>query len=428
VQFNVAMNGATLSAQTTAGACSGTVQLSLDDFVSCVAFASAAPIMSSGNTVAAYTLAPGMLVNRTYKIRVLTSAQDVATTPLATTYVSNGFTTMSPNSCDGSLVISQVYGGGGNTNATYANDFIELHNRGTSVISLTGMSVQYASATGTTWAVTALSGSIAPGGYYLVREATGGAVGAALPTPDATGNSNMAVAAGKVALVNTTTALPAAACPPTSLVIDVVSWGATATACEGALAPGAVGNATSVARNASGCLSHGDNSLDFALLSPPTPRNSTQSGPDICACVVQNESNVPLEADYCVTQFPQSLAQAAGSSATVYGRIYESGVTPSGGTNTNLVAQVGYGPANSNPEIQSGWTWINATYNAACSGCGNNDEFQASLTLPAAGSYSYVYRFSLDQGTSWTVCDNDGAGSNAGLTFDLNQIAPLTSQ
>ncbi|MBK9051066.1 MAG: Ig-like domain-containing protein [Chloroflexi bacterium] len=40
--------------------------------------------------------------------------------------------------------ISQVYGGGGNSGATYTHDFIELFNAGTTTINLTGWSVQYA--------------------------------------------------------------------------------------------------------------------------------------------------------------------------------------------------------------------------------------------------------------------------------------------
>lgn len=48
-----------------------------------------------------------------------------------------------------SVVISQVYGGGGNSGAPYTHDFIELFNRGTSSVPLTGWSVQYSSATGT---------------------------------------------------------------------------------------------------------------------------------------------------------------------------------------------------------------------------------------------------------------------------------------
>src|SRR3954452_7924539 len=75
---------------------------------------------------------------------------------------------LSPN-----VVISQVYGGGGNTGATYTNDFIELFNRSASAVNITGWSVQYASATGTSYAVTNLSGTLQPGGHYLVQEAVG---------------------------------------------------------------------------------------------------------------------------------------------------------------------------------------------------------------------------------------------------------------
>ena len=50
-------------------------------------------------------------------------------------------------------------------------DFIELFNRGTSAVSLDGWSVQYASATGSSWQVTTLEGSIDPGRYYLIQQA-----------------------------------------------------------------------------------------------------------------------------------------------------------------------------------------------------------------------------------------------------------------
>ena len=43
------------------------------------------------------------------------------------------------------IVISQIYGGGGNSGATYKNDFIELYNLGTSAVDVTGWTVQYAS-------------------------------------------------------------------------------------------------------------------------------------------------------------------------------------------------------------------------------------------------------------------------------------------
>ncbi|WP_267103921.1 lamin tail domain-containing protein, partial [Xanthomonas sacchari] len=98
------------------------------------------------------------------------------------------------------VVISQVYGGGGNSGATYKSDFVELHNNGSEAVSLAGWSVQYASAAGSSWQVTTLSGSIAPGGYYLVKQADGSGGSTALPTPDATGTIAMSGSAGKIAL------------------------------------------------------------------------------------------------------------------------------------------------------------------------------------------------------------------------------------
>src|SRR6476469_10019439 len=79
------------------------------------------------------------------------------------------------------VVISQVYGGGGNSGATYTNDFVELYNRGTGPVDLTGWSVQYASAAGTSWQVTALAGSLAAGKHYMVQEGAGSGGTTALP-------------------------------------------------------------------------------------------------------------------------------------------------------------------------------------------------------------------------------------------------------
>ena len=73
-------------------------------------------------------------------------------------------------------MINQVYGGGGNSRAPLTNDFVELHNSGSTAVDLTGWSVQYASSTGTTWGgaqLTVLNGVVPAGGYYLVRLAAG---------------------------------------------------------------------------------------------------------------------------------------------------------------------------------------------------------------------------------------------------------------
>ena len=88
------------------------------------------------------------------------------------------------------LVISQVYGAGGNASATYQNDFVELHNPTASTVRIGGWSIQYTSATGTSWGsnmVTLPDAGIPAGGYYLVRLASGGSVGAAISNFDVSG-------------------------------------------------------------------------------------------------------------------------------------------------------------------------------------------------------------------------------------------------
>src|SRR4051794_34740174 len=71
------------------------------------------------------------------------------------------------------IVISEVYGGGGNSGAIFKNDFIELYNRGTTAIDVSTWSVQYGSAANNFTLRTNLSGTIQPGAYYLVEESAG---------------------------------------------------------------------------------------------------------------------------------------------------------------------------------------------------------------------------------------------------------------
>ncbi|MFD4903998.1 lamin tail domain-containing protein [Kitasatospora purpeofusca] len=175
------------------------------------------------------------------------------------------------------LVISQVYGGGGNSGAPYLNDFVELYNRGTTPVSVTGWTVQYASAAGSSWSKTTLSGTIAPGKYYLVQEAAGAGSGAALPTPDATGTIAMGANAGKIALVTNSTALTCATgCAGQPGVKDFVGYGTTASSAEGS-PTGNLANTTAAVRAGGGATDTDNNAADFAVTAP-TPRNSASGG------------------------------------------------------------------------------------------------------------------------------------------------------
>src|SRR6478672_592975 len=127
------------------------------------------------------------------------------------------------------VVISQIYGGAGCATAgcsTYKNDYIELHNISASPVSLNGWSVQYGASGGTTtWQVTNLTNvSLAAGQYYLIGEGAGANGVNNIPTADVPGSIAMGATAGKVALVNSTTAL-SGACPISGSIIDLIGYG-----------------------------------------------------------------------------------------------------------------------------------------------------------------------------------------------------------
>src|SRR5205085_2674434 len=191
----------------------------------------------------------------------------ITLTPTNTPTITSTPTSTNTPTGSQSLVISQVYGGGGNVCAPWHNDFVELFNPTNSPISFAGWSVQYASATGiftgTNNQVTVITGTVQPHSYFLVQEAAGSGGGDPLPTPDATGNMAIASVAGKVALVNNATPLGCGSatnrCMPPNpnypSIVDLVGYGSNAssgssppTDWEGADAARAASNTSSVVR------------------------------------------------------------------------------------------------------------------------------------------------------------------------------------
>jgi uncharacterized protein len=214
-----------------------------------------------------------------------------ATVTDANTQIASATQAVTVNSAvtPGKLVISQVYGAGGNAGASLQNDFVELFNAGGQAVNIAGWSVQYASATGTgNFALAAtLTGSIAPGQYYLVQLASGGANGATLPSPNTTGTTNMSGTNGKVILANVSTALvcngSSTACTAADLakIVDLVGYG-TANFFEGAAAAPAPSITTSILRAASGCTDTNNNSSNFAASTGTIIPRNTATTLNIC--------------------------------------------------------------------------------------------------------------------------------------------------
>ena len=174
----------------------------------------------------------------------------------------------------GDVVISQVYGGAGCGTAgcsTYGNDYIELYNRSAASVTMTGWSVQYASATGTgAWTVTPIpTFTLLPGQYFLIAEGAGAAgTGVnAIPTADATGTILMSGTNGKVSLVSNITPL-SGACPTGATILDRVGYGTTPNCSETAVTGAALTTTTAAFRKNGGCQDTDNNASDFLVQAP----------------------------------------------------------------------------------------------------------------------------------------------------------------
>jgi hypothetical protein len=229
------------------------------------------------------------------------------------------------------VVISQVYGGGGSGTppVTFTNDYVELYNNGSASVTITGWTIQYASASAsatTSWTLsTALSGSIAPGKYFLVKVGTTGAAGGAMPAPDATSSApSMSATDGRVAVVANATALVGC---PTSGWIDMVGYG-TSICFEGA-ATAAISKTTAAARKR--CNDTDNNAADFEILATPSPRNSASPACTTCGASdticdgLDDDCNTLIDEEYApeTTNCGVGACAATGMSSCAGGQVQQ---------------------------------------------------------------------------------------------------------
>jgi Lamin Tail Domain len=289
------------------------------------------------------------------------------------------------------IVISQVYGGGGNTGATYVNDFIELKNIGLSAQNLAGMSVQYTPATNSTWQVTVLPNTtLQPGQYFLVQEAPGAGGVTNLPTPDATGFIALSATNGKIAVVNGTNALLGSC--PTQGVVDFLGYGENANCFEGN-GP-ALGSSNTIGVLRINCKDTNDNAADFSA-TDPQPRNK-DSTIDICA-----------KLEFAKVLTPSFQTAPCTVSAPVKVTFYLHGASDVDQTPAqNLVAELGIGP-NTDPSQDPLWVWRTSVPDPSFNFANVSDQYALGFFAHRSGTFDFAYRLRY-RNLDWVYVDDDG--------------------
>lgn len=107
-------------------------------------------------------------------------------------------------------------------------------------------------------------------------------------------------------------------------------------------------------------------------------------------------------------QWPPTLEHTISTinrTDNVYGQVWIDGITSQPGPTPGLIAQLGFGPAGSNPNGNPDWTWEPASFNVDA---GDNDEFMASLLPETISTFDYLYRYSTTNGIYWLYADLNG--------------------
>jgi predicted extracellular nuclease len=292
------------------------------------------------------------------------------------------------------LVISQLYGAGGNANTTFfTHDYIEIFNRGSAAVTAEGWSLQYGSATSTgAWSgKSALpTFTIEPGQYILIQQQSGGTGQPSLPNPVIVPQSsfNMSGTTGKVALVRDTVTLSGAT-PSGDNIADLVGFG-TANGAEGTRAP-AMSAALALFRANGGCADSDDNSVDFAT-GAPAPRTSASARHTCGSTPPQAKPIVPVcPASLAIEQGKPGalLLRASDEDSIVNGAAIASGAVPgiSLGSLTAASADGGFASVN----------------------------LQAAATL-GSGSYPLVIRFTNNEGQEASCPVNVSVAGGASIS------------
>lgn len=362
--------------------------------------------------------------------------------------------------------ISQVYGGGGNAGATIKHDFIQLKNTATSgaAIDISGWSVQYASATGSTWTTAnktdiPASTTLAPGQYYLIRQAAGTGGTSDITNHDLLGIIGMSGTSGKVALANSN-ALLTGANPTNSNLVDIISYGSNATTpvtpTEGT-ATVSLSSTTSAQRNNNGCSDTNNNFVDFSIVTPTLPLKNT-SITEICSTTPGITITAPANAGIFspeatsvnISVSTDNFTVASGGTGNGFIKYSVNGgtlvdkfdvttfaITPITGANTVLVKLVDNSGNDLAPVREATVTFTKATYTVVTNLAAlradvttNGANMYYSLSSAPVATYTRITRNQkyVQDASAAILIDDNAAILNGLAIVETNAISGLKGQ
>ncbi|MBU1538037.1 lamin tail domain-containing protein, partial [Myxococcota bacterium] len=116
-------------------------------------------------------------------------------------------------------------------------------------------------------------------------------------------------------------------------------------------------------------------------------------------------ANDLCEVNWCNTQYPDATTvEQYQYTDYIFSKVWEQWLTDDTDQGGFIISELGYGAQGSTPD--GSWTWYPAVYNLSIL---NDDEYMSRIQPDATGIYDYAFRYSLDGGLSWKLCDLDGS-------------------
>lgn len=114
--------------------------------------------------------------------------------------------------------------------------------------------------------------------------------------------------------------------------------------------------------------------------------------------------------DWANTQWPGSSNICQGQSVTIYGQVFETGLTEATGQGAGITVQYGLSTTNTNPSTWPASAWTTASFNTLASGNPNNDEYMGTLSNLSPGTYYYAFSYTYNGCTTYGGYSTTGGG------------------
>lgn len=119
--------------------------------------------------------------------------------------------------------------------------------------------------------------------------------------------------------------------------------------------------------------------------------------------------------DWANIQSPGTATICQGQTLTIYGQVFEAGVTPAAGQGAGITVQFAYNTSNTNPSTWPSASWTSATFNPAGTSL-NNDEYSGIIPALSPGTYYYAFSYTMNGCTTYGGYSASGGGFWDGTT------------